>query len=353
MMRQLHVIVTSITILLLIATLYALYKVFPVITLIFQMAFSIFVPFIIALFISYLLNPLIKLLERWNIHRVLAIAIIYVLFFSTLLFLFYVNFPRLIEQLEEMNEHIPQLLSMYEQFIIQIYTSTSFLPEIAHDKLTDLIVQFETKLTRQIEQTLAKLVNMDQFIITVSLIPVIVFYMLKDVRTLRKKFAYYVPKRYVRKVRTFTSLLDESLGGYIRGQLTVATIVALITYVIYFTIDLPYALVFALFMGLMNIIPYFGPIIGMIPALFVAATYSWKLTSIVIVATLFVQTVEGSFLSPYIMGKSVRLHPLWIIFALLAGGKIGGFLGLLLAVPVMTMIRALYEYIYVQKQRSN
>lgn len=353
MKRQLHVIITSTTVLLLIATLYALYKVFPVIMFILRTIFAIFVPFLIALFISYLLNPLIKLLERCNIHRVIAIAIIYILFFATLLFLFYVNFPKVIAQLEEMNEQIPQLLSMYEQFIIQLYTSTSFLPDIAHDQLTDVIVQFETNVTMQIERTLAKLANIDQFVVIVSLIPVIVFYMLKDVRTLREKFSYYVPDPFAANIRTFTTIVDESLGGYLRGQLTVAALVSLITYIVYLMIGLPYALVFALFMGLMNIIPYFGPIIGMIPALFVAATYNWKLAIFVIVATLLIQLIESTFLSPYIMGKSVRLHPLWIIFALFAGGKIAGFLGLLLAVPVMTMLRALYENVYVQKQRSN
>lgn len=353
MKRQLHVIVTSATVLLLIVTLYALYKVFPVITLIFRLIFSILLPFLIALLISYILNPFIKLLERWNIHRVIAIAIIYLLFFATLLFFFYVNFPKVIAQLEEMNEQIPQLLSMYEQFIIQLHDSTSFLPEIAHEKLTDLIVQFETNITMQIEQMLEKLANMDQLIVIVSLIPVIVFYMLKDIRTLREKFTYYVPQTYAEKIRTFARILDESLGGYLRGQLIVAAIVATMTYVVYFLIGLPYTLVFALFMGLMNIIPYFGPIIGMTPALFVAVTFSWKLAMFIIVATLCIQIIESSFLSPYIMGKSVRLHPLWIIFALFAGGKIAGFLGLLLAVPTMTILRALYEDLYIQKQRSN
>lgn len=314
---------------------------------------ALLLPFIIASFISYVLNPLIKWLEQLKIRRVFAITIIYLLFFSTVLILFYIQFPKVIRQLEEVNEQIPHLLALYEQFIIQLHASTSFLPDIAHDQLTEIIIQLETKVTAQIERTLAKLANIDQFIVVVSLIPVIVFYIVKDFHTLRKSFAYYVPVQAVQKVRTFVRILDESLGSYLRGQLTVAAIVALLTYIVYFMIGLPYALIFALFMGLMNIIPYFGPFIGLAPALFISLTYSWKLALTVTIATLFIQIVESSFLSPYIMGKSVRLHPLWIIFALFAGGKLAGFFGLLLAVPLMTVIRSLYENIYIAKQRSN
>src|SRR5699024_10501675 len=100
-----------------------------------------------------------------------------------------------------------------------------------------------------------------------------------------------------------------------------------------------YALLLAILMGIMNIIPYFGPIIGSIPAVLLAFTTSWKLVIAVIISNVFVQMVESSFFSPYIMGKSVQIHPIGIIFIFIVGAELGGIVGMIIAVPLATILK--------------
>src|SRR5690625_1368855 len=124
-------------------------------------------------------------------------------------------------------------------------------------------------------------------------------------------------KKYHNRLSLLIYAVDKSLGNYIRGQFLLSLCLTLVTFIVYHLINLKYALLLAIFIGLFNIIPYFVPIIGVFPAILIATSISWKHVIIVIVSALVIQILEGSFLSPYIMGKSVHIHPIAIIFALL------------------------------------
>lgn len=129
------------------------------------------------------------------------------------------------------------------------------------------------------------------------------------------------------KTEKILTAIDKSLGSYLRGQITISSIVALITFLMYYTFELKYALLLAIIMGLMNVIPYFGPIIGSVPAILIALTTSWHLALIILITNIMIQIIENTFLSPYIMGKSVQIHPVFIIFLLMIGAELGGLLG--------------------------
>src|SRR5699024_7955094 len=166
---------------------------------------------------------------------------------------------------------------------------------------------------------------------------------------MKASFRKVVPVKHNEKFETILYAIDDSLGGYVRGQLIISSAIIFITYAVYHTVQLKYALVLAVIMGLTNLIPYFGPIIGTVPAVAVAMTTSWKLVIIVLVTTVIVQILENSFLSPYIMGKSVQIHPVIIIFTLLIGAEIGGIIGMIIAVPAITIVRAIFVQIYANK----
>lgn len=347
------VIYICISIILVILVIYLLIKLYPVYKVFFMFIGRILTPFIIAAFISYLLYPVVTKLNQFNISKGFAVIIIYLLFFSLMTILFYKSFPVFVHQLQDLSEQLPQSMILYEKIIYSVYESTSFLPEIVHDKMDDFIYRIEQSVERQIENILERAANLFDFVITITIIPVLVFYFLKDFIEMKKSLQKLVPEKYFQRIDTMLIAIDESLGGYVRGQLIISSAVMFVTYVIYHTFQLKYALVLAVIMGLMNVIPYFGPIIGTIPAVAVAMTTSWKLVIVVLVTTLIVQTLENSFLSPYVMGKSVQIHPVLIILTLIIGAEIGGIIGMIIAVPLITIVRAIIVQIYLNKQHCN
>jgi predicted PurR-regulated permease PerM len=109
-------------------------------------------------------------------------------------------------------------------------------------------------------------------------------------------------------------------------------------------IGMPYPLLLAIIVAIFNIIPYLGPLLAAAPALFIAATISWKMVLFVLVINLLCQILEGNVIGPNILGKSLHLHPLMIMFALVVGGEIAGILGLILVVPLLAVIRVIYSH---------
>jgi predicted PurR-regulated permease PerM len=175
--------------------------------------------------------------------------------------------------------------------------------------------------------------------VTISIIPFIAFYMLKDIESIKKAAWYLTPKKWRTNGILLLREIDKSLGSYIRGQFLVCLLIGAISTLLFWLVKMKYPLLLGSIIGLTNVIPYFGPIIGLIPALIIAATISIKMVvySLVIVAIL--QFLEGNVLSPLIVGKSLHMHPLLIMFALLAGGEIGGVIGLILAVPILAVLK--------------
>ena len=167
------------------------------------------------------------------------------------------------------------------------------------------------------------------------LIPFIVFYMLKDIEQLKKAVWYITPKRWREPGIAFLKDIDESLGNYIRGQLFVGLVIGTVAALALWIAGMDYPLLLGFIIGVTNIIPYFGPITAVI----LAATVSLKMMLIVAVIIFLLQFLEGNILSPLIVGKSLRMHPLVIMFALFLGGKIAGVLGLIIAVPLLAVLK--------------
>lgn len=338
---------------LIIILLFLLVKLYPIYALIFSFLGRILLPFIIAAFISYLLYPIIDKLHQYHINKSLAIAIIYLLFFLGGSIAFYKSFPIFVHQLQDLSEHLPQFALMYENIINSLYDSTAFLPELVHEKITDMIVTIESSMEKQIGKIVEKAANIVDFIVFLTIIPVLVFYFLKDFVKMKLWFKQLLPLKHHAKMEQFIRAIDDNLGGYVRGQLIISSVIMFFTFLIYHTFQLKYALVLAVIMGLMNVIPYFGPIIGTIPVVLIAMTTSWKLVIVVIVTNIIVQLLENSFLSPYIMGKSIQIHPIIIILTLLIGAEVGGVIGMIIAVPFVTILKAIFTQFFPKKQQCN
>lgn len=324
---------------------YLLFITYPIYKVFFQFLWRLLLPFLIAGFLAYLIYPLILILHRHNIHRGFAVLLIYIVFFGGIGFLFYRVYPLIIHQMRDLVENFPQFIQLYDDAIYMVYDFTSFLPETVHDKMDDLLVNLEGGL----DQLLSKLINgfmhIFDMIVIITVIPVLVFYYIKDYQLLKHFMVKFIPYKGRNRVKKMIEAIDESLGGYIRGQLIVCSFIALATLLIFKVLGMPYALLLSVLFGLTNLIPYFGPIIGAIPAVMIAYTISGNLAFYVVIVVIIIQIIEGNLLSPYIVGKSINIHPIAIIFVLLLGGQLFGIIGMIIAVPVLTILKVIFMHL--------
>ncbi|SFA69486.1 Predicted PurR-regulated permease PerM [Lentibacillus halodurans] len=325
--------------------IYLLVKLFPVYGAVMSFLWHLLLPFLIAALIAYLLYPVIEKMHRNNIPKSLAVLFIYLLFFGGIGYLGYRVYPIVIHQLSDLQDQLPHLIEMYRDFIYSLYEYTSFLPETVHDKMDELISDAETYMEDLLAGLVRGFTKIFDMIVVITVIPVLVFYFLKDFDSIKQYIKKWIPEKYHHQTGALCRAIDEGLGNYIRGQFIVCLFVGLAAFAMFHFLEIPYALLLAIIIGLTNIIPYFGPIIGAAPAVAITATVSGKLVLMVLLSIFIIQVIEGNFLSPYIVGKSIKIHPVAIIFALLLGGKITGVVGMILAVPVLVIIKVVMSHI--------
>lgn len=326
--------------LLLFIVLYVFIKLQQLWVPILEVAFALLVPFTIAAFITYLLHPIVEALHSRGVHRGIAILIIYFIFFGGAGYAFYRGIPAMIHQLRDLAENAPAFAAQYKQMVSNIMDHTSHWPAGIHERIEESINGLEQALDRFLARTMTFLMGILNSIVTIAVIPFIAFYMLKDFEVMKRAVWYMTPAKWRQEVTKFLHDVDQSLGSYIRGQLLVCVIIGLLSTLLFWIAGLDYPLLLGAIVGITNVIPYFGPIIGAIPAVIIAATMSVKMVLIALVIVFSLQFLEGNILSPLIVGKSLHMHPLMIMFALLAGGEIAGIIGLILAVPVLVVLRA-------------
>ncbi|MFS0672901.1 AI-2E family transporter [Ornithinibacillus sp. 179-J 7C1 HS] len=332
--------------------IYLLVKLFPYYKAFFAFLWHLSAPFLIACLIAYLLYPIVQKIHEYNIPRGIAILFIYILFFGGVGYLVYRVYPAIVAQLKDLDDYLPHLVDMYQDIIYQVYESTSFLPETVHDKIEDMIRSIEASLDSLIGKLVGGVTKIIDFIVVLTVIPVLVFYFLKDYGKIKGYVKRFIPNKYKDTSSNLVHAIDEGLGGYLRGQLLVSLFVAITTYIVFHFLGLKYTLLLAIFMGIMNFIPYFGPIIGAIPAIIIALTVSGKMVLFVVISVFVIQLIESNLLSPYIVGRSTRIHPVGIIFVLLLGGKVGGVLGMVLAVPSLTIFRVIIKHIWIMVREN-
>jgi predicted PurR-regulated permease PerM len=304
-----------------------------------NVSFTVLLPFFIAAFITYLLHPIIEKLHEAGLHRGVAVLTIYLLFFGGIGYGLYRAIPALIVQLKDLSENIPAFSKDYINMVDGIQDRTAAWPDGMRERIDQGIVAVEERLNQFLSKILNGFVQLINSIVIFAIIPFMAFYMLKDYDLLKKTVWYITPRAWRKHGLLFLRDVDASLGNYIRGQLLVCVLIGTISSIFFWFIDMKYPLLLGFIIGVTNVIPYFGPIIGAVPAVIIAATISGKMVIYSLIIIFILQFVEGNILSPFIVGKSLRMHPLFIMFALLAGGEIGGVIGLIFAVPILSITK--------------
>ena len=300
-------------------------------------------PLFFALFFTYLLNPLVNALEVRKMNRTLSIAIVYLLVLIMMGILLFLLIPQIVDSVVELTNIIPTYFERYEiifqEFVIRYRHSD--MPFNVKEIIEDNIARIEEILTNSLQQIAGVVTGTFAFLFDIILGAVMGFYILKDKEKFKNGFISLMPRKSRDWVFGLARDIDVVLSGFIRGQLLVASILSVITLIGLWVLGIRYALVLSIFAGLANVIPYFGPFLGAIPAVIVAFISSPLDALWVIILYMCIQQVESAVLSPKIVGSRVGLHPVFTILAVLAGGKFLGFIGLVLAVPIAGIIKVL------------
>ncbi|SER73391.1 Predicted PurR-regulated permease PerM [Gracilibacillus ureilyticus] len=328
--------------------LYLMIILFPFYQHILIIIFQIALPFLIAGLIAYLLHPVVEWLHQQKIPRPVAILAIFLLFFVLAGLAVYYSLPMMIKQIQEFQTNIPNLVNAYRLFIYDLYDQTSFLPEGFHDRLDAFLTEMEANLADRITLLMKNINVLFDMFIMIAVIPILTFYFLKDYQKLQQSVLCIIPSKYQAFTIHLADKMEDSLGQYIRGQILVCFLVGLLSFFLLKWIGMKYALLLASIIGITNFIPYFGPIIGAIPALLIAFTVSPNMVWYVLIVVMAVQLAEGNLLSPFIVGKSMHIHPVYLILTLFIAAKIAGVIGMILAIPLLAVGRVAVPLVFRQ-----
>jgi len=309
---------------------------------------KIVLPFFLAGLFAYLLFPLAKWLIKKHLPLILAVLVIYVLILGILYLLLFHLLPALAEELEHLLKALPDLVAGLEQRwqglnqgLVQLG-----IPEMLNSALADLSTSLETRLFDLLQGLPAGLFSALRYLLYFLLAPILSYYLLRDRELIKNKIISWIPPGPRPEILRLAGDVNYLLRQFIGGYLSVGFIVGLLAFIILSLLRVKYALILGLIIGVFDLLPYFGPIIGAVPAIFLAFLQNKFLALYVALALFVLQQIEGAIISPRIIGKRIGIHPLVIIFVVLAGGSWFGLLGILLAVPVSATLGLIIGFIY-------
>ncbi len=317
---------------------------------------TVFVPIILSGFLFYLLNPLVKLIEKvkikkFHINHTWAVVIVFLLLFGVIGYALGWMIPRLVNQIAQLISNLPAIANNLQTESQHFVEHSDWIKNVDLDpyikKMNASVGTYAqsilSTMTSSIGTLIATITSVTVVIITV---PVMLFYMLKDGWKLMPSIKRALPPKNADTIVELFNKMSATLSSYISGQVLECLFVGTFTAIGYMIIGQPYALLLGVIAGISNIVPYIGPYIGIFPALLVSLTVSPMQVIWVIVVVLIVQQVDGNLIYPNIIGRSLQVHPLTIIILLLAAGKIAGIPGMILAIPAYAVVKVIVEFIY-------
>jgi len=307
---------------------------------------AILSPFIFAALIAYIAFPLVKIFEKRQVPRTMAILLVYLIFGTVIGLIFSFLIPQLAKELDDILKTLPEQTEMLEDGL-DLFKSLQHMtvPKIIKDGFELLVNRIQILLEGLAGRLASFLVAMVSQIISLAVAPFLAFYLLRDMEKIKRRTFLSIPRAYRLTVYSLAKEMNDVLNGFIRGQLVNSTLVGLLIAAGLAIIGIKYALFIGILAGLFNIIPYFGPVIGFIPAFVLALAKSPMSVFWVLVTFVVANQIEANIIAPKFVGERVGLHPLAVIFAILAGGELMGISGMLVAVPVAGIVRILLNYV--------
>ena len=302
---------------------------------------SIITPIIVAYVFYYMLNPLVNFFSK-KISRFSASLLAILVGVITILIVIIGVVPIIVEQTQNLITALPRYIEIvkgyleeysdnaYVQVVVE-YVNTNLNVSKISERLISIATSVAQGIVSSISSTASVLVTM----------PFVLFFLLKDASQFNKFVISLLPEKFENPVAETIDEIDDKVGSYIQGQMLVSLCIGGMLFIGYNVIGLHYAFSLATIAAFLSIVPYLGPVIAITPAMLVAASTSWVMVVKMLVVWGIVQFLEGNIVSPNIMGRSMNMHPLTVIFVILIGVNISGVVGAILGIPVYSILKVL------------
>ncbi|WP_150305518.1 AI-2E family transporter [Pseudomonas saliphila] len=309
-------------------------------------------PFLIGMLLAYLGDPLVDRLEGYGLSRVLGVLVVFAAGTGLFALALVVLIPLLGNQVSALREQIPDMLQWITEVALPWVQARTGVP-ITEIRLSDVGERIRENLGENsgvvgsvLAQATRSTMGLLTWVVNLVMIPVVGFYLLRDWDMIVERIRRLLPRDHEPLVVKLSRDCDEVLGAFIRGQLLVMLGLGILYSLGLWAVGLELALLIGMVAGLASIVPYLGFAVGMTAALIAAIFQFGDVAHLVAVVAVFTvaQTIEGTVLTPWLVGDRIGLHPVAVIFAVLAGGHLFGFVGILLALPVAAVIMVLVRH---------
>ncbi|CQR25569.1 permease [Streptococcus varani] len=312
----------------------------------------VLLPMILTGLLYYLLNPIVNWLERLKVSRTIAISIVFVFIVFLLVWGLAVAIPNIQEQIVSFARNVPNYIQNIEEQVTTLLEDdrfAQFRPAVIDvmERLNEQAISFAQNLSSSAVGWASGFISTaSQILVAVLIMPFILFYLLRDGKDLKGHITKNLPTSWRQPVGTVLTDMNNQLSNYVRGQVTVAIIVALMFSIFFSIIGLSYPVTLGILAGFLNLIPYLGSFLAMIPAVILGLVAGPLMLVKVLIVFMVEQTIEGRFVTPLIIGSSLNIHPITILFILLTSGQMYGVLGVLLGIPIYASIKVVVKAIF-------
>lgn len=293
----------------------------------------------------YLLSPLVDLLYKYRVPRGLSVLLIYLLFGCGISLIVIFLGPVLYKEFVRLAQDIPVLIKTINDWLIDLQNSHILrrfqgIETFSFEKMANNFTAYIGSGINSIGTNVTGFVNfLANLLITLLLVPFILFYFLKGDSNPLRLTIQLIPEQHRNEAESILADMDDTLGKYIKGQMIVSLCVGVLVYIGLLIIGMEYALVLAFIAMITNIVPFVGPIIGLIPTLVLALLHSPWMALKALIVIIVVQQLEALFISPRVIGRKLAIHPITIILLVILAGKLAGFLGIILAIPAYAIVK--------------
>ncbi|MBC1722962.1 AI-2E family transporter [Listeria seeligeri] len=314
-------------------------------------------PIVLAGISYYLFNPVIDWLEKKKWKRGWAIALLYVVIIGLIILLFSFVIPAVKDQIISLFKTFPGYWDQITQKFNEFSQSSLFdqLKDKLSTNMSDIMKTLSEKGTSVLNSAITSVGSIvgtvTEVVLAIVTTPLVLFYLLKDGKKLPDFLLKMLPVNGRAHTRQVLGEANHQISSYIRGQIIVSLCIGILLFIGYLIIGLPYALTLAIIAACTSIVPYLGPAIAITPAIIIAiVTSPWLLVKLVIVWCV-VQLLEGKFISPQVMGKTLKVHPISILFVILIAGNLFGVLGVIFAVPGYAVLKVIVTHVFIWFKR--
>lgn len=316
---------------------------------------DVLLPFLVGGAIAYFLDPVADRLERLGLSRAAATTLISLLVLVMVILLVLAVIPTLVDQLTALVNAAPDIAKRMQVFLLERFPELADGTSTIRQTLAEIGTAIQARGGELVHGVLTGALGVISVVIFIIVVPVVAFYLLLDWDRMIARVDAMLPLDHAPTVRRLAGEIDAVLAGFVRGQVTVCLVLGSFYSVALAVVGLQFGLIVGAIAGAITFIPYVGSLVGGTLALGLALFQFWgDWLQIGIIAAIFAfgQFIEGNVLTPKLVGQSVGLHPVWLLFALSAFGTVFGFVGMLIAVPVAAMIGVLTRFLLDKYQAS-